>query len=430
MTFYVIAGLMILLALAFVLVPLWRPPARPSVSVDEGNVEALRVQRREVEADHARGLLNDADREGVLAELTVRLAEQISTASEPAPQSTSAAGSGAKSARILGVLLSVLLVGGTVVGYTMWGAHEARSPAAPAQSANVEPDQPMSDKQVLALVENLARKMEANPEDPKGWILLARSQNALGQWAAAAAAYDRAVALTSGDPLLLATLLADYADVQVMAQEGNFAGKPMALIQRALKLDPSNMKALALAGSAEMRAGNKAQSIKHWEKLKSLVPADSADYAQVVAIINEIKTGKPAFPQPSPASSQPAAIEARSAATGKTVSGQVTIARELLSKVGKGDTLFILARATDGPRMPLAVVRIPLPTTWPYRFELSDDMAMAPGMNLSAFPKVTIEARVSRAGNAALQAGDLQGMSGAVTAPTGDINITIDKVAP
>ncbi len=446
MTFYVIAGLMTLLALVFVLVPLWRQTPRVGVSIDEGNVEALRVQRREVVSDHARGLIDDIERDRVLDELTARLAEQISPESKPQQQSAASGKNSAKPAWMLGFVLSVLVVGSAVGGYAMWGAHQARQLAPTAGGvASVDPDQPMSEQQVLALVENLARKMQSNPDDAKGWMLLARSQNALGQWAAAASAYERAVALTTGDVQLLSMLLADYADVQAMLQEGVFAGKPMALIQRALKLDANNTKALALAGTAEMRAGNKAQSIKHWQKLQSLLPKESADHAQVVAIINEIKTGKPAFPAstastappPSPpnSASRPAAVapappQVIGAAIGKVVSGQVSIARELARKVDAGDTLFILARAVNGPRMPLAVLRVAAPTGWPYAFELNDAMAMAPGMNLSSFADVTIEARISKSGDASLRAGDLHGVSSAVAPPSNAVRLVIDKVAP
>jgi cytochrome c-type biogenesis protein CcmH/NrfG len=127
--------------------------------------------------------------------------------------------------------------------------------------------------------------------------LLARSQNALGQWQAAAKAYERAVALMPSD----AQLLADYADVQVMVQAGDFAGKPMALTQQALKIDPKNMKALALAGTAEMRAGNKTQSIKHWEKLKALLLQDARQSVSLcfTSCSQEMFLGRHESPHPS-----------------------------------------------------------------------------------------------------------------------------------
>jgi len=446
--FYFVAALMVLLALGFVLVPLLRRPrTESSTSIEAANIEAFRVQRREVEADHERGLITQAERDRIVEELGGRLAEEIDSEVKPQQIPAFSGTNAPKRPWILMVVLSVFILGGSVGGYVVWGAHDAQPPvssAAAAENASGDANAPLSDKQVLALVENLAKKMEANPNDPNGWILLGRSQNALGQWGAAASAFDRALALTPND----AQLLADYADVQAMVQEGSFVGKPIELARRALKIDPKNMKALALVGTAEMRAGNKDASLKHWQSLLAVLPKDSEDAAQVAAIMNEIKTGRPAFPPnaaagaTSPAEKSapgvaenraPPIAENRSPSTtiaGNAVRGEVSIAPTLAGKLGKGDTLFVLARAVNGPKMPLAVLRIPAPTTWPYRFELSDAMAMAPGMNLSSFPQVVIEARISKGGSAPLQPGDLQGLSGAVSPPASGIKITIDKVAP
>ena len=454
--FYFIAALMVLLALGFILVPLLRRPGtESSTSIEAANIEAFRVQRREVEADHERGLITQAERDRIVEELGGRLAEEIESDVKPQQIRSFSGINAPKRPWILMVVLSVFIVGGSVGGYVVWGAHDAQPPVSPVaavENASGDANAPLSDKQVLALVENLAKKMEANPTDPNGWILLGRSQNALGQWGAAASAFERALALTPND----AQLLADYADVQAMVQEGSFVGKPIELARRALKIDPKNMKALALVGTAEMRAGNKDASLKHWQSLLAVLPKDSEDAAQVAAIINEIKTGRPGARTnaaegvgPPAEKSAPGAAEkgaqraaekgAQRAAEkgaptaperGKVVRGEVSVAPALAGAVGKDDTLFILARAVNGPKMPLAVLRIPAPTTWPYRFELSDAMAMAPGMNLSSFPQVIIEARISKRGNAPLQPGDLQGLSGAVTPPASGIKLIIDKVAP
>lgn len=435
--FFLFAASMLLVALGFVCWPLLRRSATTnSPSTEASNLEAFRVQRREVENDFARGLISAAEREAVIDELSGRLAAEMDADAKLQQRRVVSGETASKRPWILAVVLSVFIVGAAGFGYVMLGAHDARHVAAMAAqspAANTDPNAPMSEKQVLALVENLAKKMEANPEDPKGWILLARSQNALGQWGAAAKAFERAVALVPND----AQLLADYADVQAMVQEGNFAGKPMALTQRALKVDPNNMKALALAGTAEMRAGNKAQSLKYWERLLAVVPKDSDDAAQVAAIIKEMKTGQPASAPPASPSAQAVAPTAPAAAAkqsaqpaGKVVSGEVSVATALANKIAKGDTLFVFARASSGPKMPLAILRVPVPSQWPFRFELSDAMAMAPGMNLSSFAEVVIEARISKAGTATLQPGDLQGVTPSIRPPASALKVLIDKVAP
>ncbi len=458
--FYVIAFIMLLLALVFVLLPILRShfadqnAVAGDVSTEAANLAAFRLQSQEIEAEFLRGLIDESTRDRALDELANRMVGEVSLEVKDQDGSASSAIKAAKPAWMLGFVVSLFVVLGSVLGYVFWGGYQgpqgdhggnmqATSPTSPTAAEPAGPgDAAMSDKQVLALVENLARKMEENPNDPKGWVLLARSQNALGQYAMAAKAFARAVALAPND----AQLLADYADAEVMVQDGVFEGKPRQLISQALKVDGNNMKALALAGTADMRAGNKPAALKNWEKLKSLVPKDSDDFVQVTAIINEIKTGQPAFPQqpqaesarqaPAPAPAitpppvAPSAAAPATAAAGKTVSGQIDLAPELKAKLAKGDIMFVLARATDGPKMPLAVLRIGAPAVWPHAYSLTDAMAMAPGMSLSSFESVTIEARISKAGDAVLKPGDFVGVSAAIKPSASKVNITINKVVP
>jgi cytochrome c-type biogenesis protein CcmH len=128
----------------------------------------------------------------------------------------------------------------------------------------------------------------------------------------------------------------------------------------------------------------------------------------------------------------PATPVVAAASTGATLSGQVLLTAEMAAKLTPTDTLFIFARAKEGPRMPLAVLRIAGPKTsdFPKSFELTDAMAMAPGMSLSSFPEIVIEARISRSGNAPLQPGDLSGVSEAVKPGARAVKVTISRVAP
>lgn len=450
--FYVIAVIMLLLAATFVLWPILRNryadqnTVVADISTEAANLAAFRLQSQEIETEFARGLMDKTARDRALDELANRMVGEVSLEVKDQNGPGSSAKKAAKPAWMLGLVVSLFVVVGASVGYVFWGGdhgspggNAVTAPTAATEQAGPA-DAAMADKQVLALVDNLVRKMEENPDDPRGWVLLARSQSALGQYAQAAKAFARAAALTPND----AQLLADYADVEVMVQGGVFEGKPRQLILQALKIDGSNMKALALAGTADMRAGNKPAALKSWEKLKSLAPKDSDDFAQVTAIINEIKTGQPAFsrqpvaekamaaaPAAAPAA-PPATTAASPAATvdGKTVSGQVDLAPEFKAKLAKGDTLFVLARATNGPKMPLAVLRVVAPAVWPHAYSLTDAMAMAPGMNLSSFESVTIEARISKAGDAVLKPGDLVGMSAGIKPSASKVNITINKVVP
>ncbi|MEO8384858.1 MAG: c-type cytochrome biogenesis protein CcmI [Betaproteobacteria bacterium] len=442
--FLIVALLMLIVALAFVVVPLLRERVTADPVSDAGsNVAIYKSQRRELDEELARGAISEAEHGTALAELSARVVDEV-------PESTGLTTNSTAASTRPWWLVAIIAIGmpmATLILYGTLGAPRAIEmtgmPAASAATSAGQPDAkageepPMSDKQILAMVESLKQKMQQNPNDPRGWILLGRSQNALGRFVEAAAAYERAVALTPND----AQLLADFADAAVMTQQGRFEGKPYSLIMRALKLEPTNMKALALAGTAELRMGNRAASLAHWEKLKTLVEKDSADYREVESIIAEVKTTKldaPTAMAAAPMATAPAPVATASAdgksnaTAGVKITGKVAIAPDFISKLAAGDTLFVFARAKEGPRMPLAVMRVAAPgaSGFPLSFELNDAMAMAPGMNLSKFSEVVIEARISKSGNAQLQPGDLSGVSPVIKPGATGVLVTIGKVVP
>ena len=423
-------------ALAFVVVPLLRARAPGEPVSDAGsNVAIYKSQRRELDEELARGAISESEHRAALGELSTRVIDEV-----PEQQTHSRAGPAlAKRPWWLIAVIAVVMPLGASLLYGTLGAPRAIEMAGMAagkagvptstSGAKSGEEPPMSDKQILAMVDSLQQKMQQNPNDPRGWVLLARSQNALGRFTEATAAFERAVALMPND----AQLLADFADASVMVQEGRFDGKPYALIRQALKLEPNNMKALALAGTAELRMGNRAASLVHWEKLRTLVPKDSADYREVESIIAEVKTTKPdASASAGLKANAPAAAIASPAKAGGKVTGKVVIAPDLAGKLASGDTLFVFARAKEGPRMPLAVMRVPAPmaSAFPFSFELNDAMAMAPGFKLSAFAEVVIEARISKSGNAQLQPGDLSGLTDVVKPGASGVTVMIGKVAP
>jgi len=446
--FLIIALLMLIAALAFILVPLLRERVTAAPVSDAGsNVAIYKSQRRELDEELARDAISETEHGAALAELSARLVDEVP---EPSKETASLPATSARPWWLVAII-AIAMPMATLILYGMLGTPRAiemagMPPASagapggqPEAKAGEEP--PMSDKQILAMVESLKLKMQQTPNDPRGWILLARSQNALGRFVEASEAFERAVALTPND----AQLLADFADAAVMTQQGRFEGKPHALIMQALKLEPTNMKALALAGTAELRMGNRAASLAYWEKLKTLLQKDSADYREVESIIAEVKTTKLDTPRsmaPPPAATVAAvpaipagkagADNAAKSGAGARVTGKVAIAPEITSKLAPGDTLFVFARAKEGPRMPLAVMRVAAPAAsgFPLPFELNDAMAMAPGMNLSKFPEVVIEARISKSGNALLQPGDLAGMTPVIKTGATGVLVTIGKVAP
>jgi cytochrome c-type biogenesis protein CcmH len=414
--FWILATLMTAVALAFVLVPLLRARADAGPSVMDANLDVLRGQRREIEADVADGTLPADAKDEALAELVRRARADLTTAPGPV-----------RTPNKPWITVALVAVAIPLVAFGVYLANGTPAAADPKLGLR-DADGPVDDKKILAMVENLARKVRERPDDVQGWALLARSMAALGRFQESADAYARLDKLKPDDP----GVLADYADALGMAQGRTLAGKPYELAKRALALDPTQKKALALAGSAALDAGDFDNGVRYWQALGKQLPADSEDAVQVRAIVADAMLKSAAAGEvfgkaPRAAAQAPAPVAITTAA--KSVSGSVGIAPALAERVGKADTLFIFARAENGPRMPLAIVRAsaqPLPTT----FTLDDTQAMSPATRLSSAQAVRIEARISRSGNAAPQPGDLVGSSGVVKPGARDVRIVIDKVLP
>ena len=425
--FWILAALMTGVALAFVLVPLLRSRSSSAPSTGEAALAALRGQRSEIEADVEAGLLPADAREEALRELVARAERELPREASGAPaRKTPASG---RPILVAGAI-ALLLPATAVALYLLLGTPRGLDPVA------ARPEQPpFSDQQIVNMVETLAKKVRERPDDVQGWSLLARSMNALGRYPEAVDAYEHLAKLAPGN----AEILADYADALAMKQGRNLTGRPYEIVKQALKIDPSQKKALALAGTAALNEGDFAGSIRHWQLLGAQLPPGSEDDAKVRSIIEEVRgraaaSGR-ALPAPRAIAAAPAAPEKAgapagpAASAGTTVSGTVSIAPELASKVAITDTLFIFARSEGGPRVPLAVLRGSAKEL-PKSFMLDDSMAMAPGMKLSTAGAVRIEARVSKSGNAMPQPGDLVGSSGVVKPGARDLKIVIDRTLP
>jgi cytochrome c-type biogenesis protein CcmH len=215
-----------------------------------------------------------------------------------------------------------------------------------------------------------------------------------------------------------------YADALAMAQGGKIAGEPFEFIKRALELKPDDTTGLWLAGLGYEEQGQYEQAVQHWRKLETLMQNDPASQNEVRNLIAraEQKLGRTVMVETAPA--KPAAAS--------SVALKVTVSLDaaLQDKVSAEDTVFIFARAMEGPPMPLAAVRkqvrdLPLTVT------LDDSMAMMPQMKLSNFNEVKIGARISKSGAPRPESGDLQGeITSVKTENRETIQVRIDQVVP
>jgi cytochrome c-type biogenesis protein CcmH len=247
----------------------------------------------------------------------------------------------------------------------------------------------------------LAAHLRDNPDDASGWKLLGRAYASMERFPEAADAYAKAAVRTPRD----AQLLTDLAEALAMARGRSLEGEPEKLLARALELEPANLKALALAGTAAFTRRDYRAAQAHWEKMLPLVPAESEEGRSIQASIDE----------------------AKALAAQRPLRGRVSLSAKVKAQASPEDTVFIFVRAAEGPPAPLAVMRKQV-RDLPLEFALDDSMAMAPDLRLSGFPRVIVAARVSKSGNAAPQPGDLQGLSAPVANDARGVSVLIDSV--
>ena len=349
-----------------------------------------------------------------------------------------------RAGRKLWVITMAATLAMALSGYLLTGRPDAidGSPSMAAAPDSAEEGQPQpSPEQIAEMVQRLADRLKDRPEDAEGWTMLSRSYLVLGRLEEAAQASERVLKLKPND----AQALADHADVLAMRAGRVLDGEPMKLIERALKLDPDNLKALALAGAAAFDRGDGAEAARLWDRVALLGPPgtpvvqqarEGAAEARKMAAERGAGNAAPAQVQaPAPAQTQPQApaTAQKAAVAGPTVRGTVTLSAALRAQTKPEDTVFIFARnAESGPgasRMPLAIVRKQVKDL-PATFTLDDSLAMGPGMGLSSAQKVVVGARISRSGQAMPQPGDLEGLSAPVAVGSQGVVVEISKTVP
>ena len=264
---------------------------------------------------------------------------------------------------------------------------------------------------VEELVEALRVRLQQQPDDLRGWIMLGRSYAAMGRNGEAAQAYAQANSLTqASNP----DLLVAQAEALAMANEQRFDGEALVLVKQALELDGGHLRGLWYGLLAASQSEDEAAQDDYLKRL-----ANHPELPEEMATWLRAEFG---------AKFQRA--EAAPSAAGLSFNVRVALAAELVEQVPEDATLFVFARAASGPPMPLAVARLELPRQWPVQITLDDSMSMLEGMNLSSFDAWTVVARISRSGQVQAQSGDWQASIDLQAPPQDAIELTIEQQLP
>jgi len=455
--FWVISGILIVVALLFIVPSLLKSRNEQEVRVerDAVNVTVYRDQLAELEKDLENDILTQEQYNQSRQELQQRMLQDI-----PDQEEVVIKKSGGFANIAISTLIVMTLPIAAVYLYLEIGDTRGLLPQAQLANATQMQQHPGSNSEApaghdnfMSVLDNLITRLNNNPEDVEGWFMLARTYAIMKRYDEAASTYARLNEMIPNDP----QILSDYADVLAMTNDGSLIGKPAELITEALNLDPEYPKALALAGTVEYEKKEFDQAAVYWERLLAVIPAESQLAQSVKESIADAKSlaGEKADIQPpaqvadagsintvepnsnnnsssSDMESQqlsPDALTPSAKPLSLSISGTVAISDTVSSSVNPNDTLFIYARAETGPKMPLAILRLKA-ADLPTAFTLTDEMAMTPAMKLSSFPNVVIEARISKSGQAVPASGDLQGLSNPVKVGDNNVAIMIDSRIP
>ncbi|GAB4363502.1 MAG: c-type cytochrome biogenesis protein CcmI [Methylohalobius crimeensis] len=394
--FWLVAAGLVLLAYALFWWSLRRPPKVDDQAQLNANLNVHRSRRLELEQERREGKLSSREFDQLVTELDRELLDAAS------PRTEIERAEGFQGLTAVTATLAILPLIALALYFGLGRPDLIGAGAKSAPSQNV-PDS------LQAGIERLKQRLRDNPDDPRGWMLLARSFQAMNRLDEAQNAYEQALHLVPED----LDLKARYAEVLAQRQQGDLRGKPLQLVREILDADPNHPYALWLSGLAALHAGDREQARRHWQALLDQMPPGSSAAEQLRAMIT--KAGLSLDAQPTAT----ATVQVRA---------KVQLAPDLLSHATPEDQVYIFARAAQGPPMPLAIVRKRVKDL-PVTVILDDSMAMMPQMKLSNFDRIVLGARVAKSGNAKGAPGDLEGWTNPVSIDDDDPHvIVIDEV--
>ncbi|ADE14025.1 cytochrome c-type biogenesis protein CcmI [Nitrosococcus halophilus Nc 4] len=414
-TFWIAAGVMVLFALSFLLPPLLRRRDQQTLDETTAEIAVYRERLRELRAELRSGTLTEEQFSQARRELEEAMAADLATGSSVELKT--------KRHWATALILVVLTPSLAFVTYQQLGASDEV-----AQFLAMEKESQQEMDNMRHAMEGLKARLAENPEDIRGWQLLGRTYLATNEFAKAAEALGRAYALDDENP----DVILDYAESLAASQGRRLQGAPLKLVHRALELAPQHPKALWLAAVNALQTSQNEEAKTYLERLASQLPPGSEEERMVRAHLAQL----------SPEMAASGTTEARSQATPRAstdegsnqaprIEVKVALDPTLEGEVSETSTVFVFARAAQGPPMPLAAARHQVKDL-PLTVVLDDSMAMMPSMKMSNFNEFKVGARISWSGNPMPQSGDFEGFAKGIipAAPSDPVSVTINQRVP
>lgn len=398
MLFWTLTAVMVAAGLAIIAPALLRKQQPATLDRDAQNITIARERLAELDAELSKGQISAEEHANTRRELEQALLLDLDAGSGVASPEVGGSTAHGKVA-LLSLTLLVPLVG--VLIYQQLGTPGLIATATTTQTAAADTAGPVGSMAELAL--KLRQRLEERaPNDADGWFLLGRTYMTMKDYPQAVQAFDRTYQIAGEQPTAMLAL----ADALIMMKQGEMSGRPAELVEKSLAMEPENSTALWMGGLIAEERGDYAEALRLWDKLNPLLGGAPQEQQQLAIQIARV-SAKAGIEAPAMAAT-PAGQAADTSAGGASVRLKVSLSPALQQQVEAGDTVFIYAKAMNGPRFPLAAARYRVGDL-PLEITLDDSQAVMPSAKLSGFPQVKVGARVSRSGNAIAQSGDLIG---------------------
>ena len=410
--FFIAAAMLACIAIAAVVPSLLKSNVDEIADRKNRNVEIARQRLDDVAEREQAGELSAEDAEQIREDIQRELLQDLDDEDNlNDPQTTEPAGKKGQWAAVVVSIAIPFSAGGLYLALgepSVIVSNQTTSQGEPVQQAQ----NPQNNGQMPSVDEMIAQlqtRLEQNPDDVQGWVTLGQSLAAQARFGEAVEAFKRARELLGDN----ADLLVREADSLAMSRGGILEGEPETLIQKALELNPGHPGALWLAGMAADVRGDFQVAIDYWKRARQVIdnPESLAELDRLIVRAEGL-------------------IGIVVADSGVSLQVSVSIEPSLAEGLNPEDALYVLARAVNGPPMPLAVVKKQV-RDLPLSVELNDSLAMIPDMKLSNFDEVIVVARVSRSGQPLEQSGDVFGQTDTVRLKYDrNVSITIAEIVP
>ena len=393
-----IVVIMVILAVLLLYIGIYRQKQTTVMNREQQNIEILRQQLADLKIQREAGEISDEAFQQSYDELALTLQKDIAK--------MDSVKSGGRlqlfqNPRLTGFIILLCIGIVTPVLYFNFGNPDAIDVAKNTQQKNPHGATGHDGQaSIEVMVQRLETKMQANPENAAGWYILGRSYMVMRKYDKAVSALEHAFKLNASDP----EVLVSYADALAMQQGGGITGKPFELVKQALELDPTNRVALWLTAMGYEAQNDYKTAVTYWQRLLPLMQAEPKQYEEVQVRLQNAgnKAGITIEPQPLKKPEKPVASV--------QLKVSVSLAEKFKQGLNGSETVFVFARAANGPPQPLAARRMKV-SDLPVTFVMDDSMAMIPTNKLSDHQHVYVGARVSRSGNPIASSGDIQGRS-------------------